>query len=119
MKFVVRKMFLVAVAALAAGCASVAVTDDSIEQRTSAALGIYRDAFTISDRQDEGIKTTYTVKTKTGKGYNCYVTGTVTYFGRTVSDAVCTEITSRSTTKQPTGKAGGACNALTKAAGKC
>ena len=74
---------------LALGCASVAVTDETLQKNTAFAIGEDIDTFTIFDRVDEGIKTTYSVKTKSGQRYNCYVTGTVSVVGRTVSDAMC------------------------------
>lgn len=66
-----------------------AVTNDKIEQNTAFAIGVDKGDFTIYDRVDEGIKTTYSVKTKSGQQYNCYVTGTISVLGRIVSDAVC------------------------------
>ena len=105
--------------AFVSGCASVAVTSDAIETNTAHALGVDKGTFTISDRADDGVKTTYNVKTDSGKRYSCYVTGTVTVMGRVVSDAMCNEI---KTTKQVSGGAAApapACNALLKAAGKC
>jgi hypothetical protein len=79
---------LVALGVLA-GCASVAVSDGAIEERTAFALGLQRGSFTISDRQDDGVRTQYVVKTKAGQRYNCYVTGTFSVTGRIVSDAIC------------------------------
>jgi hypothetical protein len=77
-------------------------------------LGIDKADFTVSDRVDDGIKTSYAVKTKAGKRYACYVTGTVSITGRTVSDAICSE------GGKPSGEPGSiACNALLRAAGKC
>lgn len=106
--------------ALMAGCASVAVTSDSLEQRTAAALNLDRGSFTISNRVDEGVKTSYVATTKTGKTYSCYVTGGVSIVGRAVSDAICTDTTRGATsTTAVSGKTGSACNALLKAAGKC
>jgi osmotically-inducible protein OsmY len=114
-------------AALATGCASiavtsdasVAVTSDAMEQNTSMALGIPKGSFTISDRIDSGVKTTYSVKTNTGRQYICYVTGTVTTAGRTVSDAICTEMSKASQPASSTKSSSGSCNALLKAAGRC
>ena len=108
--------------AFVSGCASVAVTGDAIETNTAHALGVDKGTFTISDRVDEGVKTTYNVKTNAGKRYSCYVTVKVSVMGRIVSDAMCNEIKSG---KQASGSAGAAagaapaCNALLKAAGKC
>jgi len=118
----IRRTVLVSVAALAAlaaGCASVAVSNDAIEQNTATALGLAKGAFTVSDRVDDGIKSSYSVKTNTGKRYSCYVTGTVSYMGRQVSDPICTEVGKAGKQAPSTGAAGGSCNALLKAAGKC
>ena len=100
-----------------AGCAATAVTSDTLEQNTAFALGLEPGSFQISDRQDQGIKTTYRVVTRTGRRYSCYVTGMVGVTGRVVSDALCSE------TGRPQGAGpapgGPACNALLKAAGRC
>ena len=86
---------IIAAACLAAitasGCASMAVTQESLEEKTAFALGLDTGDFTISNRVDEGVQTKYAVKTRTGQEYRCYVTGTVTYLGRAVSDAVCSK----------------------------
>ncbi len=108
---------LVAVAAFTTGCASVAVSNDAIESNTAFAIGAEKGTFTISDRVDDGVKSTYAVKTNTGKKYSCYVTGSITVVGRVVSDAVCNE--AGKPVKQVTGVGAPSCNALLKAAGKC
>lgn len=108
---------LVAMAGLVAGCASVAVTSDAIERNTAQALGLERGAFTVSNREDDGVKTTYLVNTSAGKRYSCYVTGTVSVVGRVVSDAVCNQV--GKSAKHASGATTQACNALLKAAGKC
>ncbi len=82
-------LLLALVSALGAGCASFTVTDDALVQRTAAATGMPAGTFTISDRSDEGVTTRYVAKGKKGT-FNCYVTGTVSHLGRTVSDAMCT-----------------------------
>jgi hypothetical protein len=100
------------------GCASVAVTNDAIEQRTAATLGLQPGTFTISDRVNDGVQSRYNVTTKHGKHYNCYVTGAMSYTGRVVSDAICNEAgKAAKTSKQAEGAK--ECNALLKAAGKC
>ena len=71
------------------GCASMVVTSDKMEQRTSFALGVDKSKFTISDRQDERFQTRYSVKLKSGKQYNCSITGVFGLFGPTVGDALC------------------------------
>jgi hypothetical protein len=116
----VRRVVSVAMLSiLFTGCASVAVTDDAIQTNTAAALGLEKGSFTISDRVNDGVKSSYTVKTNAGRKYACYVTGTITTFGRTVSDAICNEVGKPA--KQVSGSSGSSssCNALLKAAGKC
>jgi len=108
---------VVVLVGLVAGCASVAVTSDAIEKNTAFALGLEKGAFTISNREDDGVKTTYLVNTNAGKKYTCYVTGTVSVVGRVVSDAVCNEVGKPA--KQVSGTTTQSCNALLKAAGKC
>ena len=116
----IRRAIIVSVTAIAAftaGCASVAVSNNAIEQNTAFALGLEKGMFTISDRVDDGIKSSYAVKTNSGKKYSCYVTGTVSVIGRVVSDAVCNEVGKPA--KQAADKGNSSCNALLKAAGKC
>lgn len=108
-----------AIAAFTAGCASVAVSNNAIEQNTASALGLEKDTFTISDRLDDGVKSSYAVKTNSGKKYNCYVTGSISVVGRVVSDAVCNEAGKPAKQALATKSAGGSCNALLKAAGRC
>ena len=115
-----NKVFLCGILVVTAlsGCASVAVTEDAVKQRTAFALGVEQGDFVISDRVDDGVETRYKVKTKTGKTYNCYVTGTISYVGRTVSDAVCSA-TGKTAATGTSGATGTKCNALLKAANKC
>lgn len=100
------------------GCASVAVSNDAIERNTAASLGLEKGTFTISDRNDDGVKATYAVKTNAGRKYTCYVTGGVSYLGRVVSDAVCTELGKPTRSAVPA-VTNSSCNPLLKAAGKC
>jgi hypothetical protein len=87
----IRRLAALAVLSMAlSGCASVAVTDQAIVDRTAFALGLDKSAFTISNRVDEGTTTRYAVKTKAGQDYNCFVGGSFSVLGRTVSEAVCT-----------------------------
>jgi len=72
------------------GCASIAVSDQAIVDRTAFALGLDKDAFTVSNRDDEGTTTRYAVKTRTGQEYHCFVGGSISVMGRSVSEAVCT-----------------------------
>ncbi len=73
------------------GCASQAVTGTHLEENTAFSLGMDKSDFTISNRRDSGIKTSYLVKTNSGQQYSCYVTGTFSIVGRAVSDAICNE----------------------------
>jgi hypothetical protein len=110
----------IATAIAVAGCASAAVTGDAIERNTAFALGLDKADFTVSDRVDDGVKTSYTVNTKTGRRFSCYVTGTFSVTGRVVSDAICSEM-GKSSGGAGAGTGAGAvqCNALLRAAGKC
>ena len=108
---------VVVLAGLVTGCASVAVTNDAIEKNTAFTLGLEKGTFTISNRENDGVKSTYLVNTNAGKKYTCYVTGTVSVVGRVVSDAVCNEVGKPA--KQVSVTTTQSCNALLKAAGKC
>ncbi|MGE0675189.1 MAG: hypothetical protein AB7O64_19270 [Methylibium sp.] len=79
------------IAALATGCASLAVTDEAIIDRTAFAIGQNKGDFTISNRTDEGTTTRYSVRTKAGQEYNCFVGGSFSVLGRSVSEAICTK----------------------------
>jgi len=103
---------------LLGGCASVAVTSDAIERNTAFALGMNKADFTISERQDDGMRTTYIATTKAGKKYSCYATGTFSVTGRVLSDALCSASRQLAGTSGA-GASGGTCNALLKAAGRC
>ena len=76
-------------ALLSAGCASIAVTDEAIVDRTAFALNLDKDAFTVSNRVNDGTTTRYAVRTKTGQEFNCFVGGSISVLGRSVSEAVC------------------------------
>lgn len=89
MKPVLPAALLAALAA--AGCASLAVTDEAIVDRTAFALGLGKGDFTISNRSDEGTTTRYSVRTKAGQDYNCFLGGSFSVLGRTVSEAVCSK----------------------------
>lgn len=78
-------------AAAATGCASIAVTDEALVDRTAFALGLAKGDFTITNRVDEGTTTRYSVKSKSGQEFNCFVGGSIGVLGRVVSEAVCTK----------------------------
>ena len=73
------------------GCASVAVTDVAIVERTAFALGVDKGSFVIENRVNDGVTTRYSVKTNRGDQFNCFVGGTITMLGRSVSEAICTK----------------------------
>lgn len=74
---------------MATGCASLAVSDAAITDRTASALGLGKGDFTISERRDEGTSTRYVARTKAGQEYNCTIGGSFNVLGRVVSDALC------------------------------
>jgi len=94
-----------------------AVKDSDIERRTSFTLGLEKNQFTISDREDNGVQTDYVVKTNAGETYRCYVTGVVSITGSTVSDAICSKGGGKVSASKAAG--GSNCNALLEAARKC
>lgn len=118
MKINTNSLICLTIIASLCGCASTSVTNDSIEKNTALALGIGSGDFTISNREDSGVKTSYLATTKAGDKYSCYVTGSISVVGRTVSDAVCTPNSKETKPIQKTSSSE-SCNALLKAAGKC
>ncbi|MES2711576.1 MAG: hypothetical protein V4653_08335 [Pseudomonadota bacterium] len=120
--------------ALLAGCAAT-ISQDGLEQRTAQAIGRTVGQFAITDRSEEaGGRINYTASTRDGATYRCYLYGATglqraVTFGQTPhSDAICTamargQAASGSERPAATGErgrsAGGACNALLRAAGRC
>lgn len=107
-----------------------------LEQRTAQAIGRAQGQFTVSDRQEEtGGRINYTVHTRDGAQYRCYVYGVTGFqkamtFGQTPhSDAICTAMVSGPSGKGQAASAGGGdasgrsaakeCNALLRAAARC
>lgn len=111
-----------AVVLLLSACATT-IDQGGIDQRTSLAIGREVGSFTISDRSEEsGGRINYTVKTKDGAVYKCYLYSP-TGFQRAMtlgmtpnSDALCTRF---GTSGAPAPAPSGTCNALLKAAGRC
>ncbi|MBA4177718.1 MAG: hypothetical protein C0505_14350 [Leptothrix sp. (in: Bacteria)] len=68
-----------------------AVTDQAIVDRTAFALGLNKGEFTVSNRQNEGTTTRYSVRTKSGQEYNCFVGGSINVLGSSVSEAICSK----------------------------
>jgi hypothetical protein len=113
----IQKLSLLALAGVLSGCASAVVKEDHLVRKTELALGMERSAFTISDRVDEGLQTSYTVKTQAGKKFSCYVEGSFSFgTGSVVTDAICSELGKAAKSKN---SKGAPCDALSKAAGKC
>ena len=120
--------------ALLAGCAAT-ISQDGLEQRTAHAIGRTVGQFAITDRSEEtGGRINYTVSTQDGAVYRCYLYGATglqraVTFGQTPhSDAICTAMASGqrgdgnagpAATAQRGRGAGGDCNALLRAAGRC
>jgi hypothetical protein len=100
-------------------CASVAVTAEALEDRTSRALGLERSQFSISERVDEATATRYAVLAKSGRRYSCTVSGSFSVTGRIVSDAICTEMGKGAAGAATSAPLPANCNALLRAAGKC
>lgn len=88
MKCFTRRGVLIATLAIA-GCASLAVTDEAIVDRTAFALGLNKGDITVSNRQNDGTTTRYSVRTKSGQEYNCFIGGSFNVLGRSVSEAIC------------------------------
>lgn len=114
---------IVWLACLAGGLASCAATidQDGLAQRTASAVGRPVGSFTISDTSEEvGGRINYTVRTRDGATYRCYLYGATTFqrvmtFGQTPhSDAICSAMGRGAATPPPS-----TCSALLKAAGKC
>ena len=125
---------LAAALALLAGCAAT-INQDGLEQRTAQAIGRTVGQFDITDRSGEtGGRINYTVNTRDGAAYRCYLYGATglqqaVTFGQTPhSDAICTAMAGGqagrgnegpAATGQRGRNAGGNCNALLRAAGRC
>jgi hypothetical protein len=125
---------LVAALALLAGCVAT-IDQDDLEQRSAQAIGRSVGQFAIVDRSERAAgHFNSTVNPREGAAYRCYLVGATGLqkamsFGQTPhSDAICTAMAggkSRSGDQKPadTGQggrsAGGDCNALLRAAGRC
>jgi len=91
------------------GCAGIenkAISDEVLARKAAVALNMPDNEVTISNRMPEGMNTlNFTATTKQGSTHRCYIHSL--YFGLSQTGAICA------------GSAGGACNDLLKAAGKC
>lgn len=129
----VTPLAIATAAALLAGCAAT-TSQQTLEQRTAQAIGRSVGQFTVSDKTEEtGGRINYTVNTRDGVAYSCYMVGATGFqkamsFGQIPdSDAICTARVGgnprggnpgAAAPSQP-GRAGEACNALLRAAGRC
>jgi hypothetical protein len=120
--------------ALLAGCAAT-ITQDGLEQRTAQAIGRPVGQFTVTDRSEESAgRINYTVNTRDGATYRCYLYGATGFqkamsFGQIPhSDAICTAMVGGKSGSDKQGPAaagpsgpgaGGECNTLMRAAGRC
>lgn len=107
------------------GCAAT-ISQDGLEQRTSAAIGRQVGTFTIAKTGEEtGGRINYTAKTKDGITYQCYMYSATGFqkamsFGQTPhSDAICTQMGRGGPAAGADSKPSANCNALLKAAGRC
>jgi hypothetical protein len=107
------------------GCAAT-ISQDGLEQRTSAAIGRNVGSFTIAKTGEEtGGRINYTAKTKDGLTYQCYMYSATGFqkamsFGQTPhSDAICTQMGRGGPAAGADNKPAANCNALLKAAGRC
>jgi hypothetical protein len=85
------KLAASAPAVLASGCASMMLSDDDITARTAFAIGLNKGDFTITNRSNEGASARYTVRTKRGEDYNCFLGVAPGLAGVQVSEAICTK----------------------------
>lgn len=116
-----RGLVAVLFATTLGGCAAT-IDQDGLAQRTASAIGRPVGSFTIAETSEEtGGRINYTVKTRDGASYRCYLYSATTFqsvmtFGQTPhSDAICSAM-GRGAAPAP---AAATCNALLKAAGKC
>lgn len=107
------------------GCAAT-ISQEGLEQRTSAAIGREMGTFTITKTGEEtGGRINYTAKTKDGATYQCYMYSATGFqkamsFGQTPnSDAICTQMGRGAPASGADSKPAANCSALLKAAGRC
>jgi hypothetical protein len=111
---------------LMSGCAAT-IDQNGLEQRTAQAIGQPSGQFTISERSEEtGGRINYSVSTQDGGTYRCYMYSATGFqkamsFGQTPhSDAICAATAGTPAINgQRSNNAGGECNALLQAAGRC
>lgn len=116
----------IALFALGLSACAATVSQDGLEQRTSAAIKRDVGAFTITKTGEEtGGRINYTAKTRDGVTYQCYMYSATGFqkamsFGQTPhSDAVCTQTGRGGPAAGADSKPAANCSALLKAAGRC
>jgi len=124
-KFNVCRALLVLLGMSLGGCAAT-ISQEGLEQRTSAAIGREVGSFTIAKTGEEtGGRINYTARTKDGLTYQCYMYSATGFqkamsFGQTPnSDAICTQMGRGGAASSVDSKPAGSCNALLRAAGRC
>jgi len=107
------------------GCAAT-ISQEGLEQRTSAAIGRDVGTFTIAKTGEEtGGRINYTARTRDGATYQCYMYSATGFqkamsFGQTPnSDAICTQMGRGGGVSGADSKPAPNCNPLLKAAGRC
>lgn len=121
---------LLAIVAMTAGCAAT-ITSETLESRTSQAIGRQVGSFTISDRNEEaGGRINYVAQSRDGSRWQCSLYSPTGFqkamtFGMTPdSDALCTQMSggpSTGSANRPNHATSPSanCNALLRAAGRC
>lgn len=105
-------LVLAALQGCAAPGASFTVSDESLIPRTESAIGLPSSEFTIPDRMNEGVTARYEVRTRSGKTCSCFVDGSLTGIGKSVSHAACSPLDASAPAERP----GTPCDALGRAA---
>lgn len=116
----------VALSVVGLSACAATISQDGLEQRTSAAIGREVGTFTIAKTGEEtGGRINYTAKTRDGATYQCYMYS-VTGFQKAISfgqipnsDAICTQMGRGGPAAAADNKPAANCNALLKAAGRC
>lgn len=116
----------VALSVVGLSACAATISQDGLEQRTSAAIGRQVGTFTIAKTGEEtGGRINYTARTRDGATYQCYMYSATGFqkamsFGQTPhSDAICTQMGRGGPAAAADSKPAASCNALLKAAGRC
>ena len=88
------------------------VSDEVLQSKTAVALGLQASDFTLTDIVKDGMRYDYKAVLNSGGTRTCYLYSQQSIGSRTVSDAICSNTGSQSSSSNK-------CDALKKAAGKC